>query len=129
MVRVAMHALAGPRARRAAPSVPPPAVQPADVRRGRVQSDLRADHTDTRRQHSDRAHKARHVRPPPRSASPRLAWTIAAVSGFAALVYEVAWTRLLAMIIGPTTYAFATMAAAFIVGLAIGSTLGARIAH
>ena len=60
---------------------------------------------------------------------PRLAWIAVGVSGFAALVYEVAWTRLLALVIGPTTYAFATMAAAFIVGLAIGSTIGARIAH
>ena len=53
----------------------------------------------------------------------------AALSGFAALVYEVAWTRLLALVIGPTTYAFATMAAAFIGGLAIGSALGTRLAR
>ena len=53
----------------------------------------------------------------------------AAISGFAALVYEVAWTRLLALVIGPTTYAFATMAAAFISGLAIGSALGTRLAR
>ena len=39
------------------------------------------------------------------------------------------WTRLLALVIGPTTYAFATMAAAFISGLAIGSAVGARIAR
>ena len=44
-------------------------------------------------------------------------------------VYEVAWTRLLALVIGPTTYAFATMAAAFISGLAIGSAAGTRIAR
>jgi spermidine synthase len=50
-----------------------------------------------------------------------------AISGFTALVYEVAWTRLLAMIIGPTTYAFATMAAAVVAGLAIGSALGTRV--
>ena len=49
--------------------------------------------------------------------------------GFAALVYEVAWTRLLALVIGPTTYAFATMAAAFISGLAIGSAVGTRLAR
>ena len=48
---------------------------------------------------------------------------------FAALIYEVAWTRLLALVIGPTTYAFATMAAAFISGLAIGSAVGARLSH
>ncbi|MCU1384849.1 MAG: hypothetical protein JWL71_3546 [Acidobacteria bacterium] len=63
------------------------------------------------------------------SPAPGLACTAAAISGFAALVYEVAWTRLLALVIGPTTYAFATMAAAFISGLAIGSALGTRLAR
>src|SRR5438876_4074977 len=38
------------------------------------------------------------------SQAPVLASTAAAISGFAALVYEVAWTRLLALVIGPTTY-------------------------
>lgn len=61
--------------------------------------------------------------------SPVLACAAAAISGFAALVYEVAWTRLLALVIGPTTYAFATMAAAFISGLAIGSALGTGLAR
>ena len=61
--------------------------------------------------------------------APVLACAAAALSGFAALIYEVAWTRLLALVIGPTTYAFATMAAAFISGLAIGSALGIRLAR
>jgi spermidine synthase len=64
-----------------------------------------------------------------REPRPRLAAAAAAVSGFAALVYEVVWTRLLALVIGPTTYAFATMAAAFIFGLAIGSAAGTRVAR
>ena len=79
--------------------------------------------------------KARKPIRPPRtsrlhlpSGSPGLAAAAAALSGFVALIYEVAWTRLLALIIGPTTYAFATMAAAFITGLAIGSAAGTRIA-
>jgi len=63
------------------------------------------------------------------SPTPGLACAAAALSGFAALIYEVAWTRLLALVIGPTTYAFATMAAAFITGLAIGSALGTRLAR
>ena len=63
------------------------------------------------------------------SPAPGLACAAAALSGFAALVYEVAWTRLLALVIGPTTYAFATMAAAFISGLAIGSAVGTRLAR
>lgn len=44
-----------------------------------------------------------------------------ALTGFVALVSEVAWTRVLAMTIGPTTYAFSAMLAMFILGLAIGS--------
>jgi len=48
-----------------------------------------------------------------------------AISGLVALVYEVTWTRVLAMTLGPTTYAFSAMLVAFIAGLAIGSTAGA----
>src|SRR5262249_47805389 len=53
----------------------------------------------------------------------------ATISGFVALVYEVAWTRLIALVIGPTTYAFATMAASFVGGLAVGSTAGTLTAR
>lgn len=62
---------------------------------------------------------------------PRLALAsmVAALSGFGALVFEVTWTRLIAMIIGPTTYAFAIMAASFIVGIAAGSKIGVRLAR
>ena len=60
---------------------------------------------------------------------PRLASIAAALSGFAALVFEVSWTRLIALIIGPTTYAFALMAASFIVGIALGSKIGVRLAR
>lgn len=60
---------------------------------------------------------------------PMLAAAAAAVSGLAALVYEVAWTRLLALVVGPTTYAFAIMAASFITGIAVGSTIGVRLAR
>ncbi len=60
---------------------------------------------------------------------PILACAAIAVSGFVALVYEVAWTRLLALVLGPTTYAFATMAASFIAGLALGSAAGSAWAR
>jgi spermidine synthase len=46
------------------------------------------------------------------------------LSGFIGLASEVAWTRVLAMIVGPTTYAFSGMLVTFIVGIAIGSTVG-----
>jgi spermidine synthase len=61
--------------------------------------------------------------------SPRLvrAATVAfAVSGFCALAYEVLWTRILVFFLGSTTYAFATMLAAFLTGIAAGSAFASR---
>lgn len=51
--------------------------------------------------------------------------TLLGISGFAALVHEIAWTRILSLILGPTTYAFAATLAAVIAGVAIGSGVGA----
>jgi spermidine synthase len=48
------------------------------------------------------------------------------VSGFVALVYEVTWTRLLGLVLGPTTWAFSSMLCAFIVGIAAGAGAAAR---
>jgi spermidine synthase len=48
------------------------------------------------------------------------------ISGFASLTLQVVWTRLLALMLGPTTYAFSTMVAVFIAGLAVGAALAAR---
>ncbi|MGA1870801.1 MAG: fused MFS/spermidine synthase [bacterium] len=45
------------------------------------------------------------------------------LSGFSALVYEIAWTRILTLIIGSSIYAFSLMLTAFIFGLALGSML------
>lgn len=49
-------------------------------------------------------------------------------SGAAGLVYQVVWTRMLTQIFGNTTYAIATVLAAFMAGLAIGSYVFGRIA-
>lgn len=43
------------------------------------------------------------------------------LSGFGALVLEVAWTRVLALIVGSSVYAFSLMLLAFLIGLAAGS--------
>jgi spermidine synthase len=61
------------------------------------------------------------------AAAPRLAMAAAAVSGACAMIYEVIWTRLAALVMGPTTYAFATVVTSFIIGLAIGAALAARL--
>ena len=52
-------------------------------------------------------------------------WAIG-ISGFCALAYEVLWTRILVFFLGSTTYAFATMLAAFLFGIALGSMILAR---
>ena len=48
------------------------------------------------------------------------------ISGFCALAYEVLWTRIMVFFLGSTTYAFATMLAAFLFGIALGSMVFAR---
>lgn len=58
-------------------------------------------------------------------AKPTVALVATAVSGYAALSLELAWTRTFAMVMGPTTYAFTTTVGCFIVGLALGSALAA----
>jgi spermidine synthase len=52
---------------------------------------------------------------------------ILAISGFAALIHEIVWTRILSLVLGPTIYAFAATVAAVIAGVAIGSAAGTWI--
>lgn len=59
-------------------------------------------------------------------AHPTSAAVTLAISGFIALVHEVAWTRVIALTLGPTTYAFSTMLATCILGLAAGAWLATR---
>ncbi len=65
-------------------------------------------------------------RPTPFSTASRIAVAVAALSGFGALVSEVAWTRSLVLLIGPTTYGFAFVVSSVVFGLALGSAAGAR---
>ncbi len=50
------------------------------------------------------------------------------LSGAAALIYEVAWTRSLTLILGSTTYALSTMLGTFMGGLALGGYIGGLLA-
>ena len=52
-------------------------------------------------------------------------WVIAAagLSGFVAMLYEVAWTRMLALALGSSTHAFSLMLITFIAGIATGAWL------
>jgi spermidine synthase len=60
--------------------------------------------------------------------NPWLAAAALGVSGFASLTLQIVWTRLLAMILGPTTYAFSLIVAVFIIGIAGGSAIGGMLA-
>jgi len=48
------------------------------------------------------------------------------MAGFASMVYEVAWTRVLSLIMGSSVYAFSLMLTAFIAGIGLGSAIFAR---
>ena len=50
-----------------------------------------------------------------------------ALSGAAALIYEVVWTRLLTLEVGHGLAAASTVLAAFMGGLAVGAALGGRV--
>jgi spermidine synthase len=58
------------------------------------------------------------------------AWTVyvaIAISGLTALAAEVIWTRTLSLLFGATVYTFSLILAVFLLGLGIGSSLGAAI--
>jgi predicted membrane-bound spermidine synthase/tetratricopeptide (TPR) repeat protein len=62
--------------------------------------------------------------------SSALAWVVLgsfALSGFASLVYENAWTRSLTLVIGSSIYSFSTMLVTFLIGLALGGFIYARM--
>ena len=85
------------------------------------------ERTTVERRRTRAATRTRHVR----TKSPgrvRVAAAGFGLSGFAALALQIVYTRLLASIVGPTTYAFSVVVAVFITGLAAGSTFAARFA-
>jgi len=53
-------------------------------------------------------------------------WALFFLSGVSALAYEVIWTRILSLVFGVTAYAVATVLAAYMGGLALGSYLAGR---
>jgi spermidine synthase len=69
--------------------------------------------------------------PAPAEQPPSRAATIATLglglAGAASMIYQVAWTRALSLVIGSSTYAFTAMLVAFLLGLALGSALFSRL--
>jgi spermidine synthase len=58
----------------------------------------------------------------------RLVYVAIALSGLTALGSEVVWTRMLSLIFGATAYTFSLILAVFLIGLGIGSSVGAALA-
>jgi spermidine synthase len=56
----------------------------------------------------------------------RMAFATLFVSGLTALAYEILWSRLLVLILKTSIYAFSTMLATFLLGIAWGSAYAAR---
>jgi spermidine synthase len=59
----------------------------------------------------------------------RALYAVAAFSGFTALGAEVVWTRQLSLLFGASVYTFSLILAVFLAGLAIGGSIGARMAR
>ena len=62
-------------------------------------------------------------------AAAQLIFVIFAFTGFASMIYEIAWTRALALALGSSIYAFSTMLTTFLLGIALGSMLFSRLAR
>jgi spermidine synthase len=62
------------------------------------------------------------------STAPVRTWDLALVAGVAALANEVVWTRLVALLLGGTTYAFTAMLLAVLLGIAAGGRIGGILA-
>ena len=61
--------------------------------------------------------------PDPGPATRRLAIWLIGLTAFASLLYEIAWTRALILVIGSSTYAFTTILACFLLGIGLGSLI------
>jgi spermidine synthase len=68
--------------------------------------------------------------PSPVGVARRFHWILplTALSGAVSFSYEVIWMRLLGIVLGGTIQAFSTMLASFLLGIALGSAIAARLA-
>src|SRR5437667_387424 len=67
-----------------------------------------------------------HQPPPTSTALHNLALALLALTAFASLLNEIAWTRVLIMIVGGSTYAFTLILLVFLLGIGLGSIMVAR---
>jgi spermidine synthase len=96
-------------------------VSPAPAEAAPPRAGRRPNTSRARSSTSGRGRQVPLAPPPPKW---RLAAILLAFSGFATLIYEIAWTRVFALTTGPSTYAFAGTLAIVITGIAVGSIIG-----
>lgn len=66
----------------------------------------------------------------PAAPAPRMILVVVAIAGFAGLALEVVWFRALTLFLAATTYAFTTMLATVLLGIALGSAIASlRVRH
>src|SRR2546427_112460 len=94
------------------------AIGAAAIRLGRQQDALEVGHTP--------AEENLHQPPPTSTAFHNLALALLALTAFASLLNEIAWTRVLIMIVGGSTYAFTLILLVFLLGIGLGSIIVAR---
>ncbi|MGH9869191.1 MAG: fused MFS/spermidine synthase [Candidatus Polarisedimenticolia bacterium] len=78
------------------------------------------------RHRSTRAPRAAEAGDAAAPALPRVLLIAAASSGFISMLLQIAWTRVLALLLGGSVYAFTVMLATFLAGLAAGAAVVAR---
>jgi spermidine synthase len=62
-----------------------------------------------------------------RAAAARLLLAVAFLTGLASFIYEIAWIRMLSLVLGASTHSFELMLSVFILGLALGGLAVRRI--
>ncbi len=94
------------------------AIGAAAIQLGCQQDTLEVGHTP--------AEENLHQPPPTSTALHNLALALLALTAFASLLNEIAWTRVLIMIVGGSTYAFTLILLVFLLGIGLGSIMVAR---
>ena len=97
---------------------------PGVKRKSRVKS--RRSNSKKQQQQEMQKKSAEEVIPEIRPAVVRVVMVGIGLSGLAAMIYQIAWTRVISLSIGSSVYAFSLIVTAFICGLALGSLIIAK---
>lgn len=95
---------------------------PEHLRAASPKSEVRSQKSEIRGQNAEGRTSVAEIAP----AVQRVVLITFALSGFSAMLYQIAWTRALILSIGSSTYSFTCILATFILGLALGSIVAAR---